>query len=142
MGYIEHPTGYRRLAGGESRRTFQDGNQSTYVEATIQSGVVDAAQPADVRYFRCNAASDQPVNADLAAYFADKYGPPAAKTDKATVWLIGSAKGVDPDDEDAAVKAVAAAGPGAEGARIELTREHSLDRAKLSMFRNGPPADR
>ncbi len=136
MGYLEHPEGYKREAGGESRRTFDYGGKSTFVEATIQSGVVTAAAPADVRYFRCNAASDQPVDADLEAYFTDRYGPPAAKTDQATVWLVGAAKGGDASDEDAALKAVAAGG--AEATRVELTREHGLDRAKLTLYRKVP----
>ncbi len=46
MGYLEHPDGYKREAGGESRMTHQDGDLSAYVEATIQSGVVTAAKPA------------------------------------------------------------------------------------------------
>ncbi|HVN00784.1 MAG TPA: hypothetical protein VMT68_11295 [Caulobacteraceae bacterium] len=141
MGYLEHPDGYRRLAGGESRRAFQDGDQRAFVEATVQSGIVDSAAPVDVRYFRCNAASDQPVNGDLEAYFTAHYGAPSTKTDAITVWLDGAAKGADPGDDAAALKAVAAASPGAEGTRIELTREHGLDRAKLTLFLNGPPAD-
>ena len=93
MGYLEHPEGYKRAAGGESRRTFEDDGKSTYVEATIQSGSVTSAAPADVRYFRCNAASDQPVNNALEAYFTDQYGPPASKAPDDTVWLAGAAKG-------------------------------------------------
>jgi hypothetical protein len=138
MGYLEHPEGYKREAGGESRRTFDYGGKTTLVEATIQSGVVISATPAVVRYFRCNAASDQPVDADLDAYFTERYGPPAAKTEQATIWLTGAAKGGDVGDGDAALKAVATAGPGAEATRIELTREHGLDRAKLTLFRNVP----
>jgi hypothetical protein len=140
MGYLEHPDGYRRQAGGESRRAFHDGDQAAFVEATVQSGVVDAAQPADIRYFRCNAASDQPVNADMEAYFTGRYGAPASKSPAASVWLTGAAKGADPPDDDGVAKAVAAAGPGAQGLRIELTRENGLDRVKLSLFRNGPLA--
>jgi hypothetical protein len=139
MGYLEHPDGYRRQAGGESRRALRDGEQAAFVEATVQSGVVDAAQPADVRYFRCNAASDQPVNADMEAYFSGRYGAPASKTGAAAVWLTGAAKSADPADDNGVAKAVAAAGPGAQGVRIELTRENGLDRVKLSLFRNGPP---
>jgi len=138
MGYVEHPDGYRREAGGESRRTFEDDGKQIFVEATIQSGVVTSAAPAEVRYFRCNAASDQPVDADLEAYFTELYGPPSAKTEQATIWLAGAAKGGDANDEDAALKAVTAAGAGAEATRIELTREHGLDRAKLTQFRNTP----
>jgi hypothetical protein len=138
MGYLEHPDGYRREAGGESRRTFQDHDLSAYVEATIQSGEVTAAAPAQIQYFRCNMASDQPVDADLVAYFTERYGPPASKTDAATVWLGGAAKSADAVDDDAALKAVIDAGAGAEGLRIELTRDHGLDRAKFILFRNAP----
>jgi hypothetical protein len=138
MGYLEHPEGYKREAGGESRRTFSYGAKDTFVEATIQSGLVTAAAPAEVRYFRCNAASDQPVDGDLEAYFTEQYGPPAAKNDQATIWLAGAAKGGDTGDDDAALKAVLAAGAGAEATRIELTREHGLDRAKLTLFRSAP----
>ena len=138
MGYLEHPEGYKREAGGESRRTFEDGGKATFVEATVQSGVVTSAAPANVRYFRCNAASDQPVDADLEAYFTERYGQPAAKSDQATVWLAGAAKGGDASDGDAALKAVSAGAEGAEATRVELTREHGLDRAKLTLFRNIP----
>jgi hypothetical protein len=140
MGYLEHPEGYKRVAGGESRRTFADGDKSTFVEATIQSGFVTAAAPAQVSYFRCNAASDQPVNGDLEAYFTDEYGPPAAKTDHSIIWLIGAAKSGPADDDDAVLKSVVAAGAGAEATRIELTRENGLDRAKLTLLRNTPPS--
>jgi hypothetical protein len=139
MGYLEHPDGYKREAGGESRRTFQDGDLSAYVEATIQSGEVISAAPAEILYFRCNMASDQPVGADLAGYFTERYGAPASQTADATVWLDGAAKGAAPDTDDAALKAVAGAGAGAEGLRIELTRDHGLDRAKLTLFRYSPP---
>jgi hypothetical protein len=138
MGYLEHPEGYKREAGGESRRTFEDGGKATFVEATIQSGLVTSAAPATVRYFRCNAASDQPVDTDLEAYFTERYGQPAAKTEQSTVWLAGAAKGGDVGDPDAALKVVAAGGAGAEAARIELTRERGLDRAQLTLFRNVP----
>jgi hypothetical protein len=139
IGYLEHPEGYKRLAGGESRRSFEKGDTSTFVEATIQSGIVTSAAPANVSYFRCNTASDQPVNPDLEAYFTQQYGPPASRSETATVWLTGAAKGGGSDDDDAALKAVAAAGTGAEAMRIELTRENGLDRAKLTEFRNTPP---
>jgi hypothetical protein len=143
MGYLEHPEGYKREAGGESRRTFQYGGKDTFVEATIQSGVVTATAPApnpttEVRYFRCNAASDQPIGADLEAYFTEQYGSPAAKTEQGAIWLSGAAKGGDAADDDAALKAVTAAGAGAEATRVELTHEHGLDRAKLTEFRNTP----
>lgn len=139
MGYLEHPEGFKREAGGESRRTFEYGGKDTFVEATIQSGVVTASAPAEVRYFRCNAASDQPIGPDLEAYFTEQYGPPAAKTEQGSIWLAGAAKGGDTTDDDAALKAVTAAGAGAEATRIELTREHGLDRAKLTLFRNAAP---
>jgi hypothetical protein len=139
MGYLEHPEGYKREAGGESRMTHQDGDLSAYVEATVQSGVVTTAKPDPVRYFRCNMASDQQVGPDLAAYFTDLYGAPASKTDAATVWLSGAAKGAAPDSDDAALKAVEAGGADAKGMRIELSREHGLDRAKLTVFQKGPP---
>jgi hypothetical protein len=139
-GYLEHPEGYKREAGGDSRREFQDHDLSAYVEATVQSGAVTSAAPANIQYFRCNMASDQPVDADLVAYFTERYGAPAAKSDAATVWLDGAAKGAATDDDDAALKAVIAAGAGAQGLRIELTRDHGLDRAKLILFRNAPPA--
>jgi hypothetical protein len=138
MGYLEHPGGYKREAGGESRRTFQDHDLSAYVEATIQSGEVSSAAPAQVQYFRCNMASDQAVDADLARYFTETYGAPASKTDTATIWLDGAAKTAAAVDDDAALKAVIDAGAGAEGLRIELTRDHGLDRAKFTLFRNTP----
>jgi hypothetical protein len=137
MGYLEHPEGYRREAGGESRRTFEYGGKDTFVDATIQSGVVTSAGPSEVRYFRCNAASDQPVNGALEAYFTDRYGAPASKTGDVTVWLAGAAKGAATDNDDAALKA-ALAGGGAEATRIELTRQHGVDRAKLTLFRISP----
>jgi hypothetical protein len=139
MGYLEHPAGYRREAGGESRRTFQDGDLGAYVEATIQSGEVTSAAPAQVQYFRCNMASDQPVDADLTRYFTERYGAPASRTDASTVWLGGVARAAGAADDDAALKAVIAAGAGAEGLRIELTRDHGLDRAKFTLFRAAPP---
>jgi hypothetical protein len=134
MGYVDHPDGYRREAGGESRLTHQDGDLSAFVEATVQSGVVTAAAPAEVRYFRCNMASDHAVDAALTAYFTDLYGAPASKSDAATVWLTGAAAGAAPDSDDAALKAVEAGPGGAHGMRIELTRERGLDRAKLTFF--------
>ena len=133
-GYLAHPEGYRREAGGESRRRFAAGDKTAYVELTVQSGVVSAAAPAVVRYFRCDVASDQPVDASLEAYFTRAYGAPSVRTADATVWLEGAAAG----DDAALLKAVASAGPGAEGLRIELTREGGLDRAKLTLFRNAP----
>jgi hypothetical protein len=139
MGYLEHPDGYKREAGGESRMTHQDGDLSAYVEATVQSGVVTTAKPDPVRYFRCNMAADHNVGPDLAAYFTNLYGAPASKTDAATVWLGGAAQGASPDSDDDALKAVEAGGADAQGMRIELTRERGLDRAKLTLFQKGPP---
>jgi hypothetical protein len=141
MGYLEHPDGYRREAGGESRMTRQDGDLSAYVEATIQSGVVTTAKPDPVRYFRCNMASDQTVAGDLAAYFTDLYGAPASKTDAATVWLDGAAKGAATDSDNDALNAVEAGGADARGMRIELTHENGLDRAKLTLFQKAPAAE-
>jgi hypothetical protein len=139
MGYLEHPDGYKREAGGESRLTHQDGDLSAYVEATVQSGVVTAANPDPVRYFRCNMAADRSVGPQLAAYFTDLYGAPAAKSDAATVWLSGAAQGASPDSDDDALRAVEAGGADAKGMRIELTRERGLDRAKLILFQKEPP---
>jgi hypothetical protein len=140
-GYLEHPDGYKREAGGESRRTFEDHELSAYVEATVQSGEVVSAAPAQIQYFRCNMASDQAVNDALTGYFTEHYGAPAAKTGETTVWLGGAARGADPGDDDAAMKAVVDAGAGAQGLRIELSRENGLDRAKFILFHNGPPPD-
>jgi hypothetical protein len=144
VGYLEHPEGYKREAGGESRRTYAVGDAGAYVEVTVQSGKVTSAAPADIRYFRCNVASDQAVGDDLKTYFTGLYGPPASSTAAATVWLTGAAAtqgagGEGPDAEAAALQAVVAAGAGAQGLRIELTREGGLDRAKLTLFRNAPP---
>ncbi len=139
MGYLEHPDGYKREAGGESRLTHQDGDLSAYVEATVQSGLVTDAKPDPVRYFRCNMASDQSVGSDLAAYFTGLYGAPASKTEAGTVWLSGAAQGAAPDSDDDALRAVEAGGADARGMRIELTRERGLDRAKLTLFQKAPP---
>jgi|SRR5580658_2240622 hypothetical protein len=138
MGYLEHPDGYKREAGGESRRTFQDHDLSAYVEATVQSGEVTSAAPANIAYFRCNMASDHAVDADLAAYFTGLYGPPASDAPDGKVWLIGAAKGAPSVDDDATLKAVVAAGVGAQGARIELSRDLGVDRAKMTLFRYLP----
>jgi hypothetical protein len=140
MGYLEHPDGYKREAGGESRLTHQDGDLSAYVEATVQSGVVLTAKPDPVRYFRCNMASDQAVGADLATYFTGLYGAPASKTDAGAVWLSGAAQGASAASDDDALKAVEAGGADATGMRIELTRERGLDRAKLTLFQKAPPS--
>jgi len=130
--YLEHPDGYKREAGGESRRSDSVGDTSTYVEMTVQSGEVTSAAPVDVSYFRCNVASDQDVNAALETYFTGFYGPPTSKTDDATVWISGAEAA--PDSDDKLLKAVAAGGAGAKGLRIELTHEHGIDRAKMTEF--------
>jgi len=134
IGYQEAPEGYRREAGGQSRRTYKVGAETASVDATVQSGEVTSVAPARIRYFRCNVASDQPIDKDLEAYFAAFYGAPTQKTDKATVWLLGAAAGAAGLDDDAALKAVVAGGPGARGQRIELSRELDRDRAKLTLF--------
>ena len=144
-GYTEHPEGYRREAGGESRRSYAAGGENAFVEATVQSGVVTAAAPASVLYFRCNLASDQAVDADLKAYFTAIYGPPVSDSADGTVWLTGAAArpgatGQGPDAESDAWHAVAAGGLGAQGVRIELSHDNGVDRAKLTLFRNAPPA--
>jgi hypothetical protein len=138
MGYTEHPDGYQREAGGESRRTYQEGDVSAYVETTIQSGEVTSAAPARIAYFRCNMASDHDVGADLATYFTGLYGAPASDTSAGKIWLGGAAKGADPSGDDAALKAVVAAGAGAEGVRVELGRENGVDRANFTLFRYLP----
>jgi hypothetical protein len=109
------------------------------VEVTVQSGRVADAAPATVRYFRCNVAANQPIEADLEAYFTAIYGAPASKTDKAVVWLAGAAARQSPDSDDAALAAVKSAGVGTEGWRVELSRELGRDRAKITEFRNAPP---
>jgi len=142
VGYMEHPNGYQREAGGESLRRFTDGDKSAYVELGVQSGQVSSAAPANIRYFRCDLASDQQVNTDLEAYFTGLYGPPTSKSDKATVWVSGEAgASVGPDDavsDDDALKPAIAAVVGARVVRVELTRERGLDRAKLTIFQNAP----
>jgi hypothetical protein len=143
-GYTEHLEGYRRLQGGESRRVYEAEGQTGFVEGTVQSGVVTSAAPADIRYFRCNVASDQDLAADLKAYFTGAYGPPTSDTSDAVVWLTKSAAttgatGQGPDAEADALHAVAAAAAGSEGMRIELSRDNGLDRAKLTFFLHMPP---
>src|SRR5665213_2442207 len=54
VGFQEHPEGYRREAGDDSRRTYEHGDGQAYVDATVQSGSVTSAAPANVLYFRCN----------------------------------------------------------------------------------------
>ncbi|MFI4934423.1 MAG: hypothetical protein ACHP7N_07380 [Caulobacterales bacterium] len=142
--YLEHPKGYKRLSGGESRRTYSVGDKSAYVELTVQSGQVTSAGPANIRYFRCNVAADQVIGADLEAYFTANYGPPTSKTGVTTVWLSAKpSDAVGPDaaaSDDLVLKPVVAAGVGAQVMRIELTRERGLDRAKLTILRNEPAA--
>jgi len=137
--YLEHPDGYSREAGGESRRELVVGDKTAYVEITVQSGQVTSAAPADVRYFRCNVTANQPIDAGLEAYFSALYGPPASRTDKATVWLAGAAAGAAPDDDAMALKPVAAGGVGAQGLRIELSRELGRDNAKLTIYQRVAP---
>ena len=136
-GYLEHPDGFQRVAGGESRRDFAAADKTAFVEATLQSGVVTSAAPAVVRYFRCNIASDQPVDADLASYFTSLLGPPSRHGPDGTFWAAGAAAKADPT-EDAALKAVAAAGPGAVGSLVELVSENGHDEARLIEFLAGP----
>jgi hypothetical protein len=133
--YLEHPEGYERDSGGESRRELTAGDKTSYVEMTVQGGQVVSAAPADIRYFRCNVTANQPIDADLEAYFTALYGPPTAKSDKATVWLAGAAAGAAPDNEAAALKPLAAAAPGAQALRVELSHELGVDNAKLSIYR-------
>ena len=137
--YLEHPLGYKRLAGGESRRTLQAGGKSASVELTVQNGVVTSAAPANIAYFRCNLAADQAIGSDLTAYFTGLYGAPAT-IDGVTVWLSGDptpapAAGAS---EDAALSAAEAAPVGARIIRIELSHERGLDRAKLTIFQKTP----
>ena len=136
MAYQEAPEGYTREAGGQSRRSYKLGDQSADVVVTVQSGEVASGAEAKVQYFRCNIASNQPIENDLETYFTALYGPPTVKTDKATTWLLGASVGAGAEDDDAALKPVAAQGVGAQGERIELSRESGRDRAKLTVFRN------
>ena len=138
-GYLEHPDGYQRQAGGESRRELVAGDKTTYVEMTVQDGQVVSAAPATIRYFRCNVTANAAVEADLEAYFTALYGAPASKTDKAVVWLAGVAKDAAPDDDAAAIKPLAAAPAGAQALRIELTHELGVDSAKFAIYRKASP---
>jgi len=133
--YLEHPVGYERTAGGESRRTLTVGDQTSYVELTVQSGEVKSAAPAQVRYFRCEVAANQPVNQTLAAYFTARYGRPSVVTGRSTVWLAGATPVAGAAASDDAALAPVIAGPvGAKVTRVELSHERGLDRAKLSFF--------
>ena len=134
--YLEHPDGYQREAGGESRRSYTLGDTTAEVEVTVQSGRVTDAAPANVRYFRCNVAANQPIEADLEAYFTGLYGAPVSKTDKGVVWLGGVAAGQSADSDDAALAAVKSAGVGANGLRIELFHDMDRDQAKITEYRN------
>lgn len=136
-GYLEHPDGYRRQAGGESRRDFSAGDQTAFVEATVQSGVVTSAAPADVRYFHCNIDSDRAINADLESYLAELFGAPALRDGTSVVWLDGAAKG-SAATEDAALKAVSAGAPGSAATLIVLQHANGHDEAKLTILRQGP----
>lgn len=138
MGYQETPDGYRREAGGQSRRTYTLGDESASVEASVQSGEVTSAAPAHIQYFRCYVAADQPIDTDLEAYFTGIFGPPTNKSDKATVWLLGAAAGAAGGDDDASLRAVVAGGSNARGQRIELSREFGRDQAKLTLFEKSP----
>jgi hypothetical protein len=142
--YQEHPKGYRREAGGESRRTYASGDASAEVELGVQSGLVTSAAPALVHYFRCDVAADHTVNPDLDVYFTGLYGPPAIRTDQSVVWLVqtGSqaAVALDAETDDTLLKRVIAAGAGVRMMRVELTHEDKLDRARMTMFSNDPPA--
>jgi hypothetical protein len=143
MGYQETPRGYKREAGGESRRDFSHDGKTAYVELEVQSGEVTSETSANIHYFRCNLASDHAVNTDLTAYFTGLYGQPISKTDDATIWLSGEAgASVTADNavnDDAALKPVVAAAVGAKVTRIELTREDGIDRARLTIFQSAPP---
>jgi len=136
--YLERPDGYKREAGGQSRRSYTLGDTTTTVEVTVQSGQVTSAAPANIHYFRCDVAADQPVGADLENYLTGLYGPPASKTEQTVVWLSGVTAADAAQSDDATLTAVVAAGIGADGWRIELSRDQGRDRAKLTEFRNAP----
>jgi hypothetical protein len=133
--YLEHPVGFKRDAGGESRRSMTQGDKTYSVEVTVQSGQVTSAAPSAVRYFRCNIVADQPVNASLESYFTSEFGAPAIKAGDTAVWLMGAPASTDTAaSDDAALKPVIAGAVGMKVTRIELTRERGIDRAKLSIF--------
>jgi hypothetical protein len=140
-GYLQHPKGYEREAGGESRRDFAAGTRTAFVELGVQSGHVTSVEPAQVHYFRCDLAADQSIDGDLEAYFTGLYGPPISKTDEATVWLKAeggaSVTADDAASDDTAVKTVTSAAVGARVTRVELSHQLGLDRAKLTIFDNG-----
>ena len=136
--YLEHAEGYKREAGGQSRRTYALGDVTAEVEVTVQSGEVTSAAPARIGYFRCDVAANQPVEPDLEAYFTGLYGPPTSKSDAGVVWLTGAAKGASGDDDAAALAAVVAAGAGAAGQRIVLFHELDREQARVTDFRNLP----
>ena len=133
--YLEHPVGFKREAGGESRRSLTQGDKTYSVEVTVQSGQVTSAAPSAVRYFRCNVAADEPVNGSLETYFTSEFGAPANTAGDTAVWLVGAPASPDTaTSDDAALKPVIAGAVGMKVTRIELTRERGIDRAKLSMF--------
>ena len=135
--YLEHPDGYERQAGGQSRRSYAVGEVTAEVEVTVQSGVVTSAAPAKIAYFRCDVAANQPIGPELEAYFTQLYGP-AIKTDQGEVWLVGDAKGAAPDGDEATLAAVSAAGAGASGERILLFHELDREQAKITEFVGAP----
>jgi hypothetical protein len=144
VGYLQHPKGYEREAGGESRRDFVAGTQTAFVELGVQSGQVTSEAPTNIRYFRCDLAADEAVNGNLEAYFTALFGPPISRTDGVTVWLkadVGAS--VTADDaatDDAAIKTLSASAIGAKVTRVELSHQLGLDRAKLTIFENAAPS--
>ncbi|MFI4975898.1 MAG: hypothetical protein ACHP84_15260 [Caulobacterales bacterium] len=145
-GYVEHPIGFKREAGGESVRSIGSADKPASVELGVQSGVVTSAAPVLVRYFRCNVASNLDIRTDLVAYFTDAYGPPASRSDATVVWEqrkapAGAPQGQSGGDVEAdLVKTIAASLPGTKVTRVELTRERGVTRARLSWFENAGPA--
>jgi hypothetical protein len=142
--YMEHPKGYKREAGGQSRRTQTFGDKTSSVELGVQSGHVTSAAPAAVGYFRCDVATDQPINETLEGYFTGIYGAPVAQMADGTVWVAGKgalAAGGVPQaagSDDDALAPVAAADGGSGVTRIELTRENGLDRARMTVLWREP----
>jgi hypothetical protein len=141
VGYMEHPKGYKREAGGQSRRTQTVGDKTASVELGVQSGQVTSAAPAVVGYFRCDVATDQSINETLETYFTGIYGAPVSETAEGTVWVAG--KGALADNgvpqaaagsDDDALAPVAAADVGSGVTRVELTRENGLDRARMTVL--------
>jgi hypothetical protein len=135
-GYVEHPEGFKREAGGESRRDFQAGDKTAFVEATVQSGTVVSAGPAQIRYFRCDIDSDQEIDAGLVSYFTGLYGPPSTKPNGTFVWLSGAANGAA--GEQAVLDAMKTSAAPAEGAIIELGHEDDRDEVRITNFSSAP----